>query len=387
MEEIGQKINTNQEFEGENALKRLFSKGKLRILVAPLDWGLGHTTRCFPIIRQLIQAGHEVWLAGNKSQKILFEFEFPSIQVLSLNGYGIRYSAKKRGLKWRVLFQLPKLRKNIRYEHRWLKETQEKNNFDLVISDNRYGLYHSSLPSIFITHQLKIKNPLGKWAENWLQKINYRFINRFSECWVPDFENKNQLAGELSHPQLLPAIAVRYLGSLTRFQKKNIPVIKDHLLIIISGPEPQRSIFEKKIIKDIAHYKGTATLVRGLPSNESIIPSTNMLKFHNHLPSADLENEMATAEFVISRSGYSTIMDLVTMQKKSILIPTPGQTEQEYLGKFLMEKRIVFSMNQNEFTLNQALEEASIFDYNLPAIDNNTDFNQLVIAFMAKSKM
>lgn len=386
MEEIGQKINTNQEFEGENAPKRLFSKGKLRILVAPLDWGLGHTTRCFPIIRQLIQAGHEVLLAGNKSQKILFELEFPSLQILSLNGYGIRYSAKKGGLKWKMFFQLPKLRKNIRYEHMWLKEVQAKNNFDLVISDNRYGLYHSSLPSIFITHQLRIKTPLGRWAENWLQTINYRYINHFSECWVPDFENENQLAGELSHPQSLPEIPVRYLGALTRFQQKSIPVIKDHLLIIISGPEPQRTIFEKKIIQDIAHYNGTATVVRGLPATGSIIPSTNMLKFHNHLSSADLENEIATSEFVISRSGYSTIMDLITMQKKSILVPTPGQTEQEYLGKFLMDKRIVFSMKQHEFTLNEALRKASIFDYSLPIIDNNIDFNQLVEAFMAKSK-
>ena len=163
-------------------------------------------------------------------------------------------------------------------------------------------------------------------------KKNYGFINRFSECWIPDEENENGLAGQLSHPALLPSIPVHYLGILSRLKKLDMEEKKRHLFISLSGPEPQRSSFEEKIIQAIAHYNGTATIVRGLPGEAVLIPSTNDILFFNHLPSDELNKEMQKAEYVISRSGYSTVMDIVTLGKKSILIATPGQTEQEYLA-------------------------------------------------------
>ncbi|HEX6848281.1 MAG TPA: glycosyltransferase [Chitinophagaceae bacterium] len=341
-----------------------------KLLVAPLDWGLGHATRCVPVIRDLLSSNCEVWLAGERAQEKLLREEFPALPFLSLKGYRIKYG--KSGLTGKILLQIPTILKSIKDEHRWLKEQVSNYEFDAVISDNRYGLYHEKIFSVFITHQLCIKSSLGKWSEKILQQWNNKFIRRFNECWVPDDEGENNLAGELSHPVKLPSIPVKYIGALSRFvrhsadsigEKNNIDEKKYHLLIIISGPEPQRTIFENKIIDQIVNYPATATIVRGLPGERNIIPSTNTIRFYNHLSTEQLNKEMIKAGFVIGRSGYSTIMDIAALKKKSILVPTPGQTEQEYLAGYLMKKQFAFCTDQKNFSLLKNIEEAGRFEY------------------------
>lgn len=334
-----------------------------KLLVAPLDWGLGHATRCVPVIKDLINNNCEVWLAGEGAQEKLLREEFPSLPFLPLKGYRIQYA--KTGLPGKLLRQIPSILRSIKEENKWLKEQVSRHQFDAVISDNRYGLYHEKLFSVFITHQLCIKSSLGKWSERVLQKWNYKLIDRFNECWIPDEEGKNNLAGELSNPRKLPGIPVRYIGILSRFQRKDSEEIKDHLLIILSGPEPQRTILENKIIDQIVNYNGEATIVRGLPTEKNIIPSTNTIHFYNHLSSEELNSEAMKAEFVISRSGYSTVMDIAALQKKSILIPTPDQTEQEYLADYLMKKKFTFFVKQKDFSLLKNIEEARNFEYRL----------------------
>jgi len=158
---------------------------------------------------------------------------------------------------------------------------------------------------------------------------------------------------------------------------------KDHLLIIISGPEPQRSILENKIITEISHYNGTATIVRGLPAVVSIIPSTNMIKFYNHLSTEAMNKEMKQAAYVISRCGYSTVMDLIQLQKKSILIPTPGQTEQQYLAGYLSQKQLACCIPQKEFSLAHALQKARLFLYQLPLMDNENTREKIIAEFIS----
>jgi UDP-N-acetylglucosamine transferase subunit ALG13 len=266
-----------------------------------------------------------------------------------------------------------------------LKKMIAQHHFDAVISDNRYGLYHSSIPCIFITHQLTIKSSAGKWTEKILQKRNYKYINRFTACWVPDINRENNLAGELSHPFIAPAVPVHYIGLLSRFIKNDVAEKKNHLLIILSGPEPQRTMLEEKIINDISHYNGTVTVVRGLPGSASLIPSTNMIKFYNHLSTAELNIAMQEAEYVISRSGYSTVMDIMALQKKSILIPTPGQTEQEYLGHYLMKKGIAVSISQKGFTLNKALAASMKYNYQIPIVTTGTVLKETIEKFLYQS--
>jgi UDP-N-acetylglucosamine transferase subunit ALG13 len=177
---------------------------------------------------------------------------------------------------------------------------------------------------------------------------------------------------------------VKYLGMLSRLEKKEIAEVKDQLLIVLSGPEPQRSLFEDNIINEISHYPGRATIVRGLPLSLSVIPSSGMIKFYNHLPATELGNEMEKAEWVISRCGYSTIMDIVKMQKKSILVPTPGQTEQEYLAKNLQQTKIAYCIDQKEFSMTTALAVAKKFDYHIPSVHSSEQIKTIITGFLAQ---
>lgn len=330
-----------------------------KLLLAPLDWGLGHATRCVPIIRDLLKHDCKVWLAGEGAQEKILREEFSALPFLPLKGYRVKYSTG--ALTAKILLQIPSILGSIREENNWLRQQVKEHEFAAVISDNRYGLYHENIFSVLITHQLTIKSPFGRWSEGFLRKRNYKFINRFDECWIPDEDGKNNLAGELSHPAIFPSVFIKYLGPLSRFEKNNVDEKKDHLLIILSGPEPQRTIFENKIIDQIVSYPGTATIARGLPGEKNIIPSTNSIQFYNHLSANELNNEMMKAEFVISRSGYSTVMDIAALEKKSILIPTPGQTEQEYLAGHLMKKQFAFCVTQKRFLLPRHLEDAKKF--------------------------
>ncbi|MEP7376286.1 MAG: glycosyltransferase [Chitinophagaceae bacterium] len=357
-------------------------KGLPRVLVVPLDWGLGHATRCIPVIYELLSQNADVWLAGEGDQEILLKKEFPDLPFLYLRGYRVKYGKSGLGLIATIFRQVPHILRRIRLENEWLKAVVKEHQFDAVISDNRYGLYHTGIPSVFITHQLNIKSPFGKWSERILQKKNYRFINRFTECWIPDEKNENGLAGQLSHPGIMPSIPVRYMGILSRLKKIHKAEKRNHLFISLSGPEPQRSLLENKFIDYIGHYSGTATIVRGLPGETTIIPSTNDIRFYNHLPTDELNKEMERAEYVISRSGYSTVMDIVTLGKRSILIPTPGQTEQEYLAKYLTAKKIALCISQNEFDLETVLQKASGFEYKAVHYSDHLQLSATIFSFL-----
>ncbi len=334
-----------------------------RILVAPLDWGLGHAARCVPIIRFLLDAGTEVNIASSGPPAILLQNEFPGIRIFPLKGYGIRYQKGKGSLVWQMIRQVPRILSSIRHERRWLNELLNDEEFDAVISDNRYGLNHPNLASVFITHQLKIQSGNG-FTDRILQHINYRFINRFSVCWVPDAIGKNDLAGELSHPTNLPKLAVKYIGHLSRFKVETDKIYSD-LLVLISGPEPQRSVFEQMLLNQFRDFKGKVILVRGLPGNDDL--PTNLptnVECYNHLPAQELNKMIQGTEMVIARSGYSTVMDLNCLAKKAILVPTPGQSEQEYLASYLEKKGLFFTVNQNRFSLGKCLAAAKNFPFN-----------------------
>jgi uncharacterized protein (TIGR00661 family) len=374
----------NVEFEENPLPDQHASLRKLRILVAPLDWGLGHATRCIPVIYELTRQGCEVWLAAEGAQEQLLKQEFPRLNFLNLPGYRVKYKRSGIATALNIVGQVPKIITAIKQENKWLERMVVSHGFDAVISDNRYGLHHKHIPCIFITHQLRIKTPFGQWAERFLQKRNYSYINHFTACWIPD-EAKESLAGELSHPQIQPKIPVRYIGWLSRFRNKGSDATakKNNLLILLSGPEPQRSILEDILIRDIVHYSGSASFVRGLPTSPNIIPSTNAIRFFNHLPAEELEKEIAEAEYIIARSGYSTVMDIVTMQKRAILIPTPGQTEQEYLGSYLMKKQVAVCIPQQEFTLDKALQQAHGFEYHIPTQSTGDPLKTMLQQFLS----
>lgn len=336
--------------------KILTNPAQVRILVAPLDWGLGHGTRCIPIIRTLLNNNADVVLAAEGKVAILLGEEFPNLQILNLKGYKIQYSRHKRLFSLKILMQLPKILYAIRHERIWLNRIVAAEKIDGVISDNRFGLYHNNIPCAYITHQLSIQTG-NAMLNKIVQEMHYRYINQFDVCWIPDNKNGNNLGGTLSHPSIFPGTHVDYIGILSRCEKRVVTKKYDFLLLI-SGPEPQRSIFENTLIEEFEESPLSFALVRGLPGNSVELKIKNSeAPVFNHLPAADLNILIQESETVIARSGYSTIMDLARLQQKAVLIPTPGQTEQEYLAKYVMEKKLFYCVDQDEFSLKNVVEK------------------------------
>lgn len=329
---------------------------KLTVLVAPLDWGLGHATRCIPIIRHLLDTDYEVIIAAEGPQLQLLRKEFPSVETLIIPGYRLKYSKTGWRTFLKIILQIPKILTAIKSENRWLNQLLKQRNIHAIISDNRYGLYHPEIRSFFITHQLAIRTPFGKMAALLLQRKNYRLINKFTECWVPDYETSPNLAGALSHPYKMPSIPVRYIGPLSRFSKNSEPTSND-LLIMLSGPEPQRTILENICLKELKSYQGRVVMLRGLPDAASDIANFNNVTIYNHLPSGALEELINRSGIIISRSGYSTVMDTLGLGKACIFVPTPGQTEQAYLASYLSEKKYCLYFEQKHFSLEKALQQ------------------------------
>jgi uncharacterized protein (TIGR00661 family) len=341
-------------------LQKLFFHKK--ILIVPLDWGLGHTTRCISLIRYLLQIGCEIIVAGSPHQLLLLNQEFPNITVIKLTGYRITYSKQKRWLPIKILWQTPKILLSIRRENKWLQKIINKLKIDAVISDNRFGLYTKQVACVFITHQLLVKAPY-RWLENFLQKINYKYINRYSECWIPDVKDQINIAGELSHPGKFPSIPVKYIGPLSRFEGQPTNVKRFDYLFVTSGPEPQRTVFEEKIFDVIPKLHGSMMLVRGKPGeSKSASAGLPNCDIKTHVSTEELQELLEQSEFVISRCGYTTVMELLSLKKKSVLIPTPGQTEQEYLAKHLMQQQWCYCCNQDEDLL-EHLQKAKNFEF------------------------
>lgn len=323
----------NKNNTGQTAPK-LDNSGGLRVLVCPLNWGLGHAARCVPLIRQYQKNGNEVVIAADGVSLEFLRSEFPELHSIILPSYKIHYSKSKTQV-WAMIRSLPAIIYGIYREHYWLKKLISSQHFDLVISDNRFGLWSNKTKCIYITHQLMVKMPKSmKWLEKLVWRFHRFFINNYNECWIPDFEGIENLSGDLSHKYPLPQNA-RFIGALSRFSgikaEKSDKSIE--IVAIISGPEPQRTIFEKQIISKYENSEQKTLIVCGLPQNKTSATTKGNLTIVPHLPDNELAAYLIAARKIISRSGYSTIMDLHALNclQKAEFIPTPGQTEQEYL--------------------------------------------------------
>jgi len=348
-------------------------KAKKRILVAPLDWGIGHATRCIPIINALISNNYEVIIAADGRPLHLLSTEFPNLEMVRFAGYNIKYPTYLP-MSVSMLLQTPKLLWSIKKENTALAEIINDYNIDGVISDNRFGLYSKQVPCVFITHQLQIQSPYLKGT---IQDFNYKYINKYSACWVIDDEEIN-LAGELSKPNSLPNNTT-YIGVQSRFEKKEIEKKYD-FLAIVSGPEPQRTILEKGLINALKNREEKSLIVLGKPELNTSETDGN-LTIKSHLNAKDLNTAIAQAELIICRPGYSTVMDLAKLEKKAIFIPTPGQTEQEYLAQNFKDSGTCYAQKQSEFDFEIALKEN--VNYKGFSLNNNqpTDWESLFCLF------
>lgn len=322
---------------------------KNRILIAPLNWGLGHATRCIPIIRELEKNGFEPVLASDGDALKLLKKEFPHLLSLELPTYQIRYSEKGQFLKWKLLLNSPMILKAIRKEKSITKHIVKKYHIKGIISDNRFGVRCKKIgKSVFITHQL---NVLSGITTSLSSSIHRNYIKKFDQCWVPDFEGSANLSGILGHAPVKPA-NVKYIGPLSRFEKRETPKVYDYL-VLLSGPEPQRSILEEILLKKLENSKKKILFVRGVMTGEKLDSKNSNINIKNHLFGKLLQEAINCSELVISRSGYTSIMDLAKLQKKAFFIPTPGQAEQEYLATRFEELEMVPYCRQENFELSQ----------------------------------
>ena len=308
-----------------------------RVLVCPLDWGLGHATRCTPIVRALLAAGKQVILAADGGAYRFLQTEFPDLQIVRFAGLTVCYSASQSQVG-AMLWQLPKFAFQIAREHRNLREIIEKNQIDCVISDNRFGLWTRQSQCVYITHQLMVKMSKScRFAEKMVWRLHQRIIKKYDFCWIPDDEN-SQLSGDLAHKYSLPKNA-HFIGIISRFEKADFSSEKSEFdrIGLVSGPEPQRTIFEKQLTEFFSHQNGRCLIVRGLPACTEKQPSSGNVEFCNHLKTSELQRILSTTPRIFCRSGYSTVMDLMSLGKTATLIPTPGQTEQEYLVDYLQK--------------------------------------------------
>lgn len=301
-----------------------------RIGIAPLDWGLGHATRDVPLIRRLLEMDARPVILADKAPLALLHSEFPELPFAVLPGVDVRY-AKGRSQAWAMARQFPAMARSIRGEREQFAQLQRTLALDAVISDNRFGVRMAGLPSAVITHQVYPFTPMAQMA---LRRLNLRLLNSFDRVWVPDEATAPGLAGELAHGRRNSQLPLHFLGPISRMDPATAkpPASPYRIVAVVSGPEPQRTLLERTLLQQLPGIPGEHLLVRGKPA-ELVTDRSRNVTILPHLSGAELAGAMRSAELIISRTGYTTLMDLVALQRSALLIPTPGQAEQEYLGK------------------------------------------------------
>ncbi len=347
------------------------------ILVAPLNWGLGHVTRCIPIIKALLKDSFKVVIASDGASLDLLRKEFIELESIELPSYNIEYPKNGSFLKWKLLLKFPQIKKAIYSEKKVIKQLVSEGKIQGIISDNRFGVRSSKIPSVYITHQL---NVLSGSSTFFSSKTHQKIINKFDECWVPDVEYSPNLSGKLGHLKS-SNLKLKYMGILSRMNKIKLPT-KYKYLLLLSGPEPQRSLLEEKLLEEFKNYNHSILLVRGVVETEQSINQKGNLTIYNFMKTTELEKAINESEIIIARSGYTTLMDLSTLEKKAFFIPTPGQFEQEYLAKRMSKLNHAPFCKQENFSLEKLIE---IENYSgLKSPKNTKDFKELFRFFKSK---
>ncbi|PWK18980.1 glycosyltransferase [Xanthomarina spongicola] len=350
---------------------------KKRILIAPLNWGLGHATRCIPIINALIDNNFTPIIASDGMALKLLIKEFPELEHIELPAYNITYSKNRHLFKLKLLQHSPKLLKIIKAEKNLVKQLIETHQIDGIISDNRLGVYSKKVPCVFITHQLQVLSGNTTWIST---KLHLKIIKKFNECWVPDCKGIPNLSGELGHLNT-NNILVKYFGPLSRFNLKE-SLIKNDLMVLLSGPEPQRTLLEKKLFEELKSYSGTILFVRGVVEDKQTVKTNNNMTIYNFMTTENLETSLNESKLIISRSGYTSVMDLAKLKKQAFFIPTPGQFEQEYLAERLNSQGLVPSCSQDEFNISK-LENITNYK-GLSDFDYEINYKKLFSLFKTK---
>jgi UDP-N-acetylglucosamine transferase subunit ALG13 len=346
-----------------------------RILVAPLNWGLGHATRCIPLIEALADLGASVFLASDGVALQLLRAEFPGLPTFELPSYGIHY--RTANMIRNMAGQTPRILWAIRREKSATERLARHLNLSGILSDNRYGCFSRTANSVLLTHQLhlRIPNAALQWSANGLL---HRAFAKFDALWVPDASGEPNLSGALSHSRYRVHPRVHFAGILTRMSQGETTTPGYRAVIVLSGPEPQRTILETRLIEQALELPGRFMVVQGQPAVKKHYFAADNVEVISYLTSRDLNAVLADSEAIICRSGYSSLMDLAALGKKAILIPTPGQTEQEYLADYLAEQGTFLVQHQDHIDLKAGLDQLSGTTGFVPGQFPSQDFRPLL---------
>jgi len=312
------------------------------ILICPLEWGLGHAGRMIPLAAKLMERQNNVFIGAGKEIRAFFRNELQGLTYIDFPGFRTGYS-RHLPQYVAVLLKTPILFYHIIAEHIRLKSIIQKNKIDIVISDNRIGLWNSSIKSVYVTHQPVIPLPKKLKYLEWIGIFFHRyFIRKYSFCFIPDMPGEINFSGRLTHNVRLPDNA-RFIGILSRFTSGlSSPPEKmagcPHNTLILSGPEPQRGILREKLVRVLEHDELPTVILEGRPGDSTESVRSGNIISYNHLPADEMQNIIRGSEHILTRSGYSTVMELISLNCTALLIPTPGQTEQEYLAEYLSGK-------------------------------------------------
>jgi len=347
------------------------------ILVAPLNWGLGHATRCIPIIRELEKNGFTPILASDGVALALLKKEFPHLAALELPSYQIEYAKKGKDFIWKMLKNCPKIINAILSEKERVIEIIKDYNLIGIISDNRLGVRSKKVPSVFITHQLTVLSGKTTWISS---KMHQFVVRKFDECWVPDSKDSPNLSGKLGHLNSTN-FNIKYIGILSRLEKIPLP-IQYQLMVILSGPEPQRTMLEERLGVELENYPEKVVFIKGKIEGEQKREEIGNVTYYNFMQSKQLEKTFNESEIVLCRSGYTTVMDLAKLEKKAFFIPTPGQFEQEYLAKKYKYEGLIPYARQEKFKIDD-LKEISFYK-GLPKFTSEINWKNLFYFFESK---
>lgn len=325
------------------------------ILICPLNWGLGHATRCVPIIKDLTNQGNKVIIAADEGPLAFLQKEFPDHEFIKFPGFSPKYSRSNTQV-FRMMRAFPGALCDFRRDHKTVESIVKNYNIDTVISDNRFGCWSKQAHSVFMTHQLHIQVPkVWKWATPIINLFNNSYIKKYDEVWVPDVEDEPSLGGKLSHPAL-NGVNTKYIGHLSRFSSDNQSFTEktNKFLVILSGPEPQRTMFENIVLKQARETKDNILILRAKPDSSELLRDVpDNASMFNHVDDDMFVKLVNSAEIIICRGGYSSLMDLKALGRTAFLVPTPGQTEQEYLARHLSKKQGWDWCRQGNFRLDK----------------------------------
>ena len=313
---------------------------------------MGHATRMIPLARKLQEMNHNVIIGSGEEHLSLFRYEIPGLSYINFPGFKPGYS-RFLPQYLSLLFKIPILLYHIIREHSGLKKIIEKYAVDIIISDNRFGLWNMNITSVYVTHMpliplpkfLKLLEPIGVL-------LHRLIIKKYSLCFIPDLPGDLNLSGRLSHGIKLPD-NIRYIGILSRFLNpvqipNENPVSFHHNTVILSGPEPQREILKQKLITFLKDKEPLTIMFEGNPGKSGDIAQNGNITFYSHLPAFRMKDIIEKSDSIVTRSGYTTVMELVSLNCTALIIPTPGQTEQEYLAEYLSEKGWFYTVSQGE---------------------------------------